>query len=37
MRAVAFTAFGAAPEVRDIERPEPSEGELLNGENDIRG
>jgi NADPH:quinone reductase-like Zn-dependent oxidoreductase len=28
MRAVVFTAFGAAPEVREIERPEPGEGEV---------
>src|SRR6195952_1674397 len=28
MRAVAFTAFGAAPEVREIELPEPGEGEV---------
>jgi NADPH:quinone reductase-like Zn-dependent oxidoreductase len=28
MRAVAFTAFGVAPEVHEIELPEPGEGEV---------
>src|ERR1700760_1277723 len=28
MRAVVFTAFGAAPEIGDVERPEPGEGEV---------
>jgi NADPH2:quinone reductase len=28
MRAVAFTAFGVAPELQEIERPEPAEGEV---------
>jgi NADPH:quinone reductase len=28
MRAFAFTAFGAAPEVRELEPPEPGEGEV---------
>jgi NADPH:quinone reductase len=28
MRAVAFTAFGAAPEIREVDRPEPGAGEV---------